>query len=109
MGNYIFAVVFLSLQQDLPAVDFVQQVFPLAHFFDFFLPVSASATPVTSKAAEINKNTFFIIICLINHCKCNADRGNCQPLTVKKAPVRRTPWIRWRRSAHNVAITVTPP
>jgi hypothetical protein len=53
----------LSLQQDLvaEAEDFVQQDFPFAHFLDFFLPLSAKATPVTSKAAVANKNNFFII------------------------------------------------
>jgi hypothetical protein len=77
----------LSLQQDLVAAaeaeDFVQQVFPLAHFFDFFLPLSAKAIPVTSKAAVANKNTFFIIMYLINHCKCRAEWANCQGESVK--------------------------
>jgi len=94
-NNYI-AAVFLSLQQDFVAVavDFVQQVFPLAHFFDFFLPLSAKAIPDTSNAAVANKNTFFIIIYLINHRKCKADGLNSQRQTVKN---------------YNVAITVTPP
>jgi hypothetical protein len=56
----------LSLQHDLVvAEDFVQQDFPLAHFFDFFLPFSAKAMPVTNKAEVANKNNFFIIIYLI--------------------------------------------
>jgi hypothetical protein len=60
------ATVFLSLQQALgasaEAVDLVQQVFPLAHFFDFFFfPLSARAIPATIKTAVANKNTFFII------------------------------------------------
>ena len=38
---------------------FVQQVFPLAHFF--FFPLSAKATPVTNKNAVANKSTFFIL------------------------------------------------
>ena len=61
-NNYIVAV-FLSLQQDLvaEAEDLVQQDFPFAHFLVFFLPLSAKATPVTSKAAVANKNNFFII------------------------------------------------
>ena len=64
----------LSLQQALVALasfddfeqlavlpsDFVQQVFPLAHFF--FFPLSANATPVTNIKAVANKNTFFMII-----------------------------------------------
>ncbi len=62
----------LSLQQALVALasfddfeqlalpsDFVQQVFPLAHFF--FLPLSANATPLTNINAVANKNTFFMI------------------------------------------------
>jgi hypothetical protein len=70
----------LSLQQDFVAVAvvFVQQVFPLAHFFDFFLPLSAKETPVTNKAAVASKNNFFIIIYLINQRKCRADIINSQ-------------------------------
>ena len=52
----------LSLQQDFAS--FVQHDFPLAHFF-FFLPLSAKVTPETSKAAVINKNTFFIIMIFV--------------------------------------------
>ena len=70
------------MQQDLVALvagDFVQQVFPLAHFFDFFfLPLSASAIPVTNKTAVANKNTFFMIFCLINQRKCRVDIANSQ-------------------------------
>ena len=58
--------VFLSLQQVLLAVaDFVQQVFPFAHFLVFFLPVSAKAIPETITTAVASKNNFFIIIYLI--------------------------------------------
>jgi hypothetical protein len=59
--------VFLSLQQLLVAVavDLVQQVFPLAHFLVFFLPVSAKAIPETITTAVASKNNFFIIIYLI--------------------------------------------
>jgi len=52
-------VLALSLQQDLVAPE--QQDLPFAHFF-FFLPLSAKVTPVTSKTAVANKNTFFIIM-----------------------------------------------
>jgi hypothetical protein len=83
--DYISAV-FLSLQQALVAVavDFVQQVFPLAHFLDFFFfPLSAKAILVTNNAAVANKNTFFMFICLIEERKCRADIANCQGQTVK--------------------------
>jgi len=65
------------LQQDLVAPE--QQDFPLAHFF-FFLPLSAKVTPVTSKAAVINKNTFFIIMIfvVINRGKSNGESPECQ-------------------------------
>ena len=54
----------LSLQQDfVAAVDFVQQVFPLAHFLLFFFPLSAKVTAVTNNAAVAIKNTFFIFMC----------------------------------------------
>ena len=81
--NYNDAVVvFLSLQQDLVAAAveafLVQQVLPLAHFFDFFLPLSAKAIPVTNKAEVANKNNFFIIMYLINPCKCRVQRSNRQ-------------------------------
>jgi hypothetical protein len=53
----------LSLQQDLVDVveDFVQQVFPFAHFFFLPLSVLAKEMPVTNNAAVANKNTFFIL------------------------------------------------
>lgn len=90
------AAVFLSLQQDFVAVavDLVQLDLPFAHFFDFFLPPSANARPVTINAAVANKNNFFIIICLINQRKSRAVIANCQHPTVKN---------------YNVAIIVTPP
>jgi hypothetical protein len=79
----------LSLQQDLVAAAveafLVQQVLPLAHFFDFFFPLSAKAIPVTSKAEVANKNNFFIMIYLIDPCKCRADGANCQSQTVKRS------------------------
>lgn len=78
-SSYIFAVV-LSLQQEDFAVfaSFVQQDFPLAHFFLFF-PLSAKATPVTNIKAVANKNTFFMIMSF-NFCKREnrAEIANCQ-------------------------------
>ena len=72
------AVFALSLQQDFAAPE--QQDFPLAHFFFLPLPLSAKVTPETSKAAVINKNTFFIIIIfvVINLGKSNGERPKCQ-------------------------------
>ena len=92
--NYNDAV-FLSLQQDLVAVavDLVQQVLPLAHFFDFFLPLSAKAIPVTNRAEVANKNNFFIIIYLII------------PVNVRQSAQT----AKAKLLNYNVAITVTPP
>jgi len=73
------------LQHDFVAVavDLVQQVFPFAHFFDFFFPLSAKAIPVTSNAEVANKNNFFIILYLINPCKYNPACPNSQAENVK--------------------------
>ena len=66
-GRFIaYTVLDLSLQQDFSDLAvFVQQDFPLAHFFFFLpLPPSAKEAPVKSKAAVANNNTFFIVIIL---------------------------------------------
>ncbi|MFN8250567.1 MAG: hypothetical protein U0V75_01700 [Ferruginibacter sp.] len=61
--DYIFAVAALSLQQDFfAAASLEQHSFPFAHFFFLPLSVEAKATPATSKAAEANKSTFFIML-----------------------------------------------
>ncbi|HEV7620964.1 MAG TPA: hypothetical protein VGO09_04490 [Flavisolibacter sp.] len=72
------AVLALSLQQDFEVPE--QQDFPLAHFLCLPLPVSAKVTPETSKAAVINKNTFFIIMIfvVINRGKSNRETPECQ-------------------------------
>ncbi len=61
---YILAVVaFLSLQQDFfAAASLEQQDWPFAHFFFLPLSVFAKAIPATSKTAEANKITFFIML-----------------------------------------------
>ncbi len=69
--DYILAVVaFLSLQQAFFAeASLEQQECPFAHFFFLPLSVFANAIPATSKTAEENKITFFIMlfcVCLIN-------------------------------------------
>lgn len=48
------------LQQDFDVA--TQHFLPLAHFFFFFLPLSAKAMPVTKKAAVASNNTFFITL-----------------------------------------------
>jgi len=61
-GNYILAVLDLSLQQDLEV--FEQHDLPQCFFFPLPFPLSANEAPVTNKAAVANKNTFFIVMIL---------------------------------------------
>ena len=83
MVNYMVAVLDLSLQHDLVVPE--QQDLPFAHFFFLPLPVSAKLTPVISKAAVANNNTFFIIMrfIVINQRKNKGEIAECQLQTVK--------------------------